>query len=486
MKIFRDLIFLILFLLICSFTQDFSPAYPLVDMPGDNIEMDVLSPPNPMGYTGYSSFLSWINISDSVYTIYLSQLDSTIGEYYLIYSDSIIKANTQISYLDNFAGVRIFWQEFTQSNWRIVFRNYYFNDSLSSKTIFADSLGDDPQFVLNSNNFAWIENGNLFIRSLESAQNQSVMIDSGRCFNPDLQENGLELFGINPAVLYEKEISEKKQIFYAEKDIYYSQTTWHVSQITSEGSNINPAFGIYGGYTYQRKNSGVWRVYANPIGPPGHFFEALDSTTNTQSNYTMPCCYSYSYFEVVSKQNDITPYFVVFDSDYFPNNKEIFFKIIDYRYLPLADSVKNISSSEGDDEQPRVALIEYENNSDVAILWNKKINNKTDIWISKTSFYPDWGAVDDEQIASSFHLNQNYPNPFNPSTTIGYYITKPGNVELSIFDVSGRKIRTLYQGFRGRGEYKENFDAKGLASGIYFYRMTQGKTSVTKQMLLIR
>jgi hypothetical protein len=74
-------------------------------------------------------------------------------------------------------------------------------------------------------------------------------------------------------------------------------------------------------------------------------------------------------------------------------------------------------------------------------------------------------------VPDKFFLEQNYPNPFNPATTIVYGIPEAGNVMLKIFDMSGREIKTIVNEFKDAGHYTAKFDASGLASGAYFYRL---------------
>jgi hypothetical protein len=74
-------------------------------------------------------------------------------------------------------------------------------------------------------------------------------------------------------------------------------------------------------------------------------------------------------------------------------------------------------------------------------------------------------------VPDKFFLEQNYPNPFNPVTTIVYGIPEAGNVTLKVFDMSGREVMTLVSEFKDAGYYTAKFDASGLASGAYFYRL---------------
>jgi photosystem II stability/assembly factor-like uncharacterized protein len=97
-------------------------------------------------------------------------------------------------------------------------------------------------------------------------------------------------------------------------------------------------------------------------------------------------------------------------------------------------------------------------------------------------------------VTKDFELKQNYPNPFNPSTTISYEIGSNSYVLLKIFDITGREIKTLYDGYQNKGKYNLRFDSENLTSGVYFYQITlrdlTGKNNEfftqTKKMLLIK
>ena len=86
----------------------------------------------------------------------------------------------------------------------------------------------------------------------------------------------------------------------------------------------------------------------------------------------------------------------------------------------------------------------------------------------------------------NFSLSQNYPNPFNPATTITFTMGKEDFVSLKIYDVLGREIETLIQKVVPGGIQSVQFNAEGLNSGIYLYRMTVGNFSQSKKMMLLR
>lgn len=95
-------------------------------------------------------------------------------------------------------------------------------------------------------------------------------------------------------------------------------------------------------------------------------------------------------------------------------------------------------------------------------------------------------ANNTEEIPTSYSLSQNYPNPFNPSTNISYGLPKAGLVKLVIFDVLGREIKTLVNGYKAAGMYEISFDASGISSGVYFYKVESGDFSSIKKMVLIK
>jgi Glucose / Sorbosone dehydrogenase/Secretion system C-terminal sorting domain len=96
-------------------------------------------------------------------------------------------------------------------------------------------------------------------------------------------------------------------------------------------------------------------------------------------------------------------------------------------------------------------------------------------------------SVEDYKDTSpdGFMLEQNYPNPFNPTTTITYSLQSASLVQLRVYDVLGKEVATILDGFRGPGTHKETFDASQLSSGVYLYRLsTLGFTTVKSMMLL--
>jgi hypothetical protein len=90
------------------------------------------------------------------------------------------------------------------------------------------------------------------------------------------------------------------------------------------------------------------------------------------------------------------------------------------------------------------------------------------------------------EAPAEFALSQNFPNPFNPSTTIRYGLPNRSQVTLTVFNTLGQVVSQLVSSEQEAGYHEIKFDATGLASGVYLYRMVAGSFVETKRLLLIR
>jgi predicted esterase len=90
----------------------------------------------------------------------------------------------------------------------------------------------------------------------------------------------------------------------------------------------------------------------------------------------------------------------------------------------------------------------------------------------------DNGAIAAPQI---FSLGQNFPNPFNPATTIGFELPEAGAVTLKVYDVLGRDVATLVDGVLAAGRHTSDWNAAGVPSGVYFYRLSASSGASTAQ-----
>lgn len=85
-----------------------------------------------------------------------------------------------------------------------------------------------------------------------------------------------------------------------------------------------------------------------------------------------------------------------------------------------------------------------------------------------------------------FRLAQNYPNPFNPRTTIEYDLKSAGHVRLTVFDVLGREVRVLVDGFASAGQHTASLDASNLETGTYLYRLETAGGAQTRAMQVVK
>ena len=113
--------------------------------------------------------------------------------------------------------------------------------------------------------------------------------------------------------------------------------------------------------------------------------------------------------------------------------------------------------------------------------------NRREVWGDASTS----ASTASETIPSNYTLNQNYPNPFNPNTNINYQVQLSGDVELSIFDIKGRKIRKLVNEQKPVGDYQIKWDGTNdsgapLSSGQYFYQLKVGDFTSTKKMVLLK
>ena len=89
-------------------------------------------------------------------------------------------------------------------------------------------------------------------------------------------------------------------------------------------------------------------------------------------------------------------------------------------------------------------------------------------------------------IPTVFYLSQNYPNPFNPTTQIEYGLPRSASVLITIYDVLGREVAVLTDGLQEAGVHRITFDATGIGTGVYYYRMNAGDFTAVRKLLILR
>ena len=90
------------------------------------------------------------------------------------------------------------------------------------------------------------------------------------------------------------------------------------------------------------------------------------------------------------------------------------------------------------------------------------------------------------EVPEKFLLQQNYPNPFNPSTVISWQLAVGSKVKLTVYNITGQRVAILVNERQPAGTHSVQFDASGLASGVYLYRLEAGEFIQTRKMVLMR
>ena len=144
----------------------------------------------------------------------------------------------------------------------------------------------------------------------------------------------------------------------------------------------------------------------------------------------------------------------------------------------------------------------YSFNADCSLRWSEQINNVnvggpalgrngilivcgTGTDVRAYSTQPVSVAMN-ENNPETFFLFQNYPNPFNPVTSIEYSVNSRQFITIKVYDALGNEISTLVDEEKAEGKYKVDWNASGLASGIYYYQFKSDSFVETKKMILLK
>jgi hypothetical protein len=119
------------------------------------------------------------------------------------------------------------------------------------------------------------------------------------------------------------------------------------------------------------------------------------------------------------------------------------------------------------------------NNTGHRLIYNRVVGSG--VWAMLTS-------VEDGKLKSEigFELAQNFPNPFNPTTVFGFRLSVFGHTRLTVYDILGREVAVLVDGVLPAGTHSVRFDATGLATGVYLYRLESGGQMQVRRMVLVR
>jgi hypothetical protein len=158
-----------------------------------------------------------------------------------------------------------------------------------------------------------------------------------------------------------------------------------------------------------------------------------------------------------------------------------------FQYNPATDCYSN---SVGICNEDRTIGLQYMFNT-ILDLSSPVIETGRALKFTTGSAYVDIADEPGGRLPNSYSLAQNYPNPFNSTTLIQYYLPSAGDISLDIFDILGRKIRTLAKGEQPAGPGSCSWDGTSetgsqVSSGVYFYRLKAGQSDAIKRMLLMK
>ncbi len=183
------------------------------------------------------------------------------------------------------------------------------------------------------------------------------------------------------------------------------------------------------------------------------------------------------------------PFSTAVGGDISPDGKEILIKKSNVMYYWYKNDDQTIGEALGGN--PKVVPYFKEPQGE-AVCWASDLSGY--YTISEGShphlyFYPriyNTVVLQGKSNPEKFKLNQNYPNPFNPTTTISYQLPESSHINLSIYNINGYLIDTLVNGYRNAGYYSVEWDARGLSSGVYFYRINAGEYSSVRKCAILK
>lgn len=125
-------------------------------------------------------------------------------------------------------------------------------------------------------------------------------------------------------------------------------------------------------------------------------------------------------------------------------------------------------------------------NNKVWPFWFDDKTGSMQAWTCQVTLDPVGITHNNNEIPKQYSLEQNFPNPFNPSTSISFSLPKAGVVTLEVYDASGRKVSTLVNEEMEAGNFKYEYNAGNLSSGVYFYKLSSNDFTETKKMILVK
>jgi len=272
---------------------------------------------------------------------------------------------------------------------------------------------------------------------------------------------------------------------------------------TNSDSTLTDSLTLYddGLHGDSQPNDGIYGVYIPPMNIEDYFKLNVSTTEDSMNSYiSTPINLrfttvgpikldSLSISQISSTSYTIKPFFRNEGSSY--TGKDLIVKIsTNYITITQIDpdtiSISSIAPGEVVGPVNDVNVTVTSHFTGTFILNFDIMNDGWIYWQESTVQRITTGTDEKTLTPINYSLTQNYPNPFNPSTTINYSIPKSSFVNLSVYDILGRKVSTLVNEEKTAGNYKVGFNAINLPSGMYFYKIKMGSFVQTKKMVLLK
>jgi len=444
---------------------------PLVQIPGDNSQFTAnLASVEQI-------FMSWVNHNDSLYTLYVQQIEPTLG------AAATIQSTTNPLSSPSITQHLLVWAEQSNGYWRLNMCSYE-NGSWTTPETLVDSLEGPVEISASDCHVAWTSAGKLYVMALQTCTSDTVhltptLVDSGYCRHPALNgqwENYIQ-------IAYEKDTANVSVIRYWSWSSHFNSSSYHA--LSENGINRNPRFGPNYTLSYETYQDSCWKIvyymYLND--------ERGVTTDNFVVNYHNPVLFA---FDIPTRDTIGNDWLLVFDADSLSGNREIYCRVVPPYQTPQA--MIDISNATGVDSLPVVCFFgEYSesptfSDGTVLIFWTHIDGNDSQIWWAQAPYELSYfGAVDQASTTpGTFKLYSNYPNPFNPSTHIRYSLSVRAKVSLSIWNVDGELVERLLQGYQSPGEHIVNWEPRNLSAGVYFYTLQVGNRTQTRKCVFLK
>ena len=469
MKYFFPKAAVIFFIFMVSFvlSQDFV-TYPLISLPGQNRNFDVKKKPDVALFGGEAG-ICFENYNDGIYSICFKQIKPYSDKILFVAPDSLPKGNPTFTWLEN-DSIRIVWQQLVDEKWQI-FSGIIIGDSLTPPVQLTQAAENNISPQISANQLIWINDLYLTYAEISDSLINIKKIDGSDCSNPDMHPQQLE-------VLYEQQVDSMNNII-KQASYISSENRWALKKLINRGNNKSPRYDSWpepAMFTYQKHDT-VWKSFVCELYNSENVWESNNHIYNNTNPFFL-------YYPIPTKKY-IQDWFVVYESDSLEDNREIIAEISTYWH---SGTKINLSDMPGDDSNPYALILK----DSAAVIWEHADSNGSQIYWARAPFKA-YSDIDENGLAvlSDFTLKQNYPNPFNPSTAIEFYLPKSAKVSLSIYNVTGEKIKILISSENRNGANKiiwngNNENGQSAASGIYFYVLDYGKNRLSKKMLLLR